>query len=94
MTSLFHFEDKVHRRGLSRAESTPLLFSRLLCQVLQHMGFLDEPRLERLRNSKASLTVDQWRLMHRSAPLPTEDQPATDIPTEEQPPPMEHIEEP
>ena len=47
MTSLFHFEDKVHRRNLTRAESTPLLFSRLLCQVLEHIGFLVEPRLER-----------------------------------------------
>ena len=31
MTSLFHFEDKVHRKSLPRAESTPLLFPRLLC---------------------------------------------------------------
>ena len=31
MTYLFHFEDKVHRRSLTRAESTPLLFPRLLC---------------------------------------------------------------
>ena len=31
MTSLFHFEDMVHRRSLSRAESIPLLFPRLLC---------------------------------------------------------------
>ena len=31
MTSLFHFEDKVQRRNLIRAESTPLLFLRLLC---------------------------------------------------------------
>ena len=31
MTSLFHFEDKVHRKSLTRAESTPLLFPRLLC---------------------------------------------------------------
>ena len=30
MTSLFHFEDKVHRRNLTRAESIPLLFTRLL----------------------------------------------------------------
>ena len=30
MTSLFHFEDKVHRRNLCRAESIPLLFPRLL----------------------------------------------------------------
>ena len=31
MTSLFHFKDKVHRKSLPRAESTPLLFLRLLC---------------------------------------------------------------
>ena len=31
MTSLFHFEDKVHRKSLPRAESMPLLFPRLLC---------------------------------------------------------------
>ena len=31
MTSLFHFEDRVHRRSLPRAESLPLLFPRLLC---------------------------------------------------------------
>ena len=57
MTSLFHFEDKVHHRSLSRAESTPLLFPRLLCQVLEHMGFPDEPRLERHRDSIASITL-------------------------------------
>ena len=39
MTSLLHFEDKVHRKGLARAESLPLLMSRLLCQVLEHLGF-------------------------------------------------------
>ena len=44
MTTLFHFEDKVHRKSLSQAESTPLLFSRLLFQVLEHIGFPDEPR--------------------------------------------------
>ena len=31
MTSLLHFEDKVHRKGLTRAESLPLLMPRLLC---------------------------------------------------------------
>ena len=97
MTSLFYFKDKVHRRGLSRAESTPLLFPRLLCQVLEHMGFPDEPRLERRRDSTASLTVGRWRLLPRSVPLPAKDQPAepaADISTEEQPPLVEHFEEP
>ena len=47
MTSLLHFEDKVHRKGLARAESLPLLMSRLLSQVLEHLGFPKEPRIER-----------------------------------------------
>ena len=34
MTSLFHFEDKVHCRNLNRVESIPLLFPRKLWQVL------------------------------------------------------------
>ena len=59
MTSLFHFEDKVHRKSLPRAESTPLLFPRLLCQVLEHIGFPDEPRSERRRDCEASFTIDR-----------------------------------
>ena len=98
MTSLFHFEDKVHRKSLPRVESTPLLFPRLLCQVLEHIGFPDEPRLERCRDCEAILTVDRWQLMPCSYHLPplgpAEDQSAIDIPVEEQPPPVEHIEEP
>ena len=94
MTSLFYFKDKVHRRSLSRAESTPLLFPRLLCQVLEHIDFPDEPRLERRRDCEASLIVDRWLLLPHSLPLPTEDQPAADIPVDEQPPPVEHIGEP
>ena len=46
MTSLMHFEEKVHRKGLVRAESLPLLMPRLLCQVLEHLGFPEEPRIE------------------------------------------------
>ena len=98
MTSLFHFEDKVHRKSLPQAESMPLLFPRLLCQVLEHIGFPDEPRLERHHDCEAILTVDQWQLMprsfHLSPPGTAEDQPAADILTEEQPPPVEHIGEP
>ena len=97
MTSLFHFEDKVHRRNLTRAESTPLMFPRLLCQVLEHIGFLAEPRLEYRRDCEAILTVDRWKIMPRSYHLPppdlVEDQPTVDLPTEEQPPPTVHTEE-
>ena len=98
MTAMFHFEDKVHRKNLTRAESTPLLFPRLIWQVLEHIGFPTEPKLERRRDCEAILTVDRWQIMPRSYhfwPLgPTEDQPAVDIPTEEQPPTAEHIGEP
>ena len=47
MTSLLHFEEKVHYKGLARAESLPLLMPRLLSQVLEHLGFPEEPRIER-----------------------------------------------
>ena len=47
MTALLHFEDKVHRKGLVRAEGLPLLMPRLLSQVLEHLGFPEEPRIER-----------------------------------------------
>ena len=62
-TSLFHFEDKVHRKNLTQAESIPLLFPRLLCQVLEHMGFHAEPRLECSRDCEAILIVDKWQIL-------------------------------
>ena len=98
MTSLFYFEDKVHRRNLTRAESTPILFPRLLYQVLEHIDFPAEPRIERYRDCEAILTIDRWQIMPRSYHLPpldlAEDQSAVDLPTKVQPPPTVHIEEP
>ena len=58
MTFLFHFEDRVHRWSLPCAESMPLLFPRLLCQILEHIRFPAERRLERRRGCEATLTVD------------------------------------
>ena len=43
MIALLHFEDKVHRKGLVRAEGLQLLMPRLLSQVLEHLGFSVEP---------------------------------------------------
>ena len=60
MTSLFHFEDKVHRRNLSRVEAIPLLFPRLLSQVLEHLGFPTEPHLKRRRVCEAIFTLEKW----------------------------------
>ena len=87
MTSLFNFEDKVHRRSLPRVESMPLLSARLLCQVLEHIDFPEEPRLKRRRDYEAVLTINRWHTMPRSyhlpPPDPAEDQPADDIPPED-----------
>ena len=47
MNSLLHFEKKVHRKDLARAETFSLLIPRLLSQVLKHLGFLEEPHIER-----------------------------------------------
>ena len=47
MTAVLHFEEKVHRKDLAQVEAMPLLMVRLLCQVLEHLGFPEEPRIER-----------------------------------------------
>ena len=47
MTAFLHFEENVHHKGLARAEAIPLLMPRLLCHVLEHLGFSEEPRIER-----------------------------------------------
>ena len=98
MTALFHFEDRVHRQSLPRFESKPFLFPRLLCQVLEHIGFPNEPQLERRHDCEATLTVDRWQAMPRGFHLPPsgpdKDQPAAEIPLEDLPPIAEHTEEP
>ena len=73
MTSLFHFEDKAHRRNLTRAESLPFMFPRLLCQVSKHMGFPAEPRLEHRQHCKAILTVKRWQSLLRAHNLSPQD---------------------
>ena len=63
MTSLMHFEEKVHRKDLVRAENIPLLMPRLLCQVLEHMGFPEEPRIERRVRCPLVMSVEQVMTM-------------------------------
>ena len=63
MTSLMHFEEKVHRKGLVRAESLPLLMPRLLCQVLEHLGFPEEPRIERRIRCPLVLSMERVMVM-------------------------------
>ena len=73
MASLFHFEDKVHHRNLTRVEAIPLLFTRLLFQILEHLGFLEEPRLERRRVCQDILTIDKWPRLPRTHHLSPHD---------------------
>ena len=74
MTALLHFEDKVHRKGLARAESIPLLMPRLLGQVLEHLGFPEEPRIERSIRCPQVLTMERAMVMSISFLLQQQDQ--------------------
>ena len=60
MDALLYFKEKVHRKKLQRADAIPLLFSRLLCHVLEHIGYPTEPHLERRHHFREHFTLDQW----------------------------------
>ena len=47
MAALLYFEEKIHRKKLLRADAIPLLFPRLLYQILEHLGYPSEAQLER-----------------------------------------------
>ena len=74
MTALLHFEDKVHRKGLARAESLPLLMPRLLSQVLEHLGFPEEPCIERRIRCPQVLSMERALVMPISFLLQQQDQ--------------------
>ena len=74
MTSLLHFEDKVHQKGLARAESLPLLMPRLLSQVLEHLGFPEEPRSEWRTSCTQVLSTERSLYMPISFVLQQQDQ--------------------
>ena len=74
MTALLHFEDKVHRKGLARVESIPLLMPRLLFQVLEHLGFPEEPRIEIRVKCPQVLSMERAMVMPISFLLQQQDQ--------------------
>ena len=74
MTALLHFEDKVHRKGLARVESIPLLMPRILSQVLEHLGFPEEPCIERRIRCPRVLTMERAMVMPISFLLQQQDQ--------------------
>ena len=74
MTSLLDFEEKVHRKGLARAEGLPLLMPRLLSQVLEHLGFPEEPCIERRISYTQVLSTERSLYMSISITLQQQDQ--------------------
>ena len=60
MAALLYFEEKVHRKKLLRADAIPLLFPRLICQILEHLGYPSEPQLEHRRIFLEIFTLDKW----------------------------------
>ena len=76
MVVLIYFEEKVHRKKLLRADAIPLLFPRLLCQFLEHLGYPSDPQLERRRICREVFTLDKWtnmtayRVEHPEFPQP------------------------
>ena len=90
MTSLFHFEEKIHRKNLNRSETIPLLFPRMLSHVLEHLGFPTEPYREHRRVCEATFTVEKRQFMLEASLLttypPVEADPQIDPPQVQQPP--------
>ena len=98
MIALLHFEDKVHRKGLVRAEGLPLLIPRLLSQVLEHLGFAEEPRIERkirctqVLSMERSLTMPIYFILQQQDQEEVADEIAEDPPRGEDPVPEVEVE--
>ena len=88
MTYLLHFKEKVHRKGLARAETFPLLMPRLLSQVLEHMGFPEEPHIERRISCTQVLSTERSLYMPISIILQQQQEATNDV--AEDPPRGEH----
>ena len=88
MAALLHFEEKVHTRHLARADSIPLLFPRLLCHVLAHMGFPADPRSEPRRHCQESFALEQWNQvwLHQHSPELPEPREVPPAPSTSDPP--------
>ena len=98
MAALLHFEDKVHRKGLVRAEGLPLLMPRLLSHVLEHLGFPEEPRIERrisctqVLSMERSLTMPIYFVLQQQDQEEVPDEVAEDPPRGEDPVPEVEVE--
>ena len=86
MTALLHFKENVHRKGQTLAA---LLMPRLLCKVLEHLGFPDEPRIERRQSCPTIVSLERTLSMPLSFLFHQQedvvDDYAEDLPRGEQP---------
>ena len=92
MTTLLHFEEKVHRKDLARVEAFPLLMLRLLSQVLEHLGFPEEPRIEQLVSCPQVLSTERSLYMPFSIILQQQAEAADDV-AEDPPRPEQPVSE-
>ncbi|RVW71459.1 hypothetical protein CK203_057546 [Vitis vinifera] len=92
MAALLYFEEKVHKKKLQRADCIPLLFPRLLCQVLEHLGYPSEPQQERKRICREPFTLDKWNNMTAyKIDQPGQPQPAARRASPRHPPEVLHL---
>ena len=92
MVVLLHFEEKVHRKQLHRADTIPLLFLRLLCHILEHMGYPTEPQLERRHHYREHFTLDKWtQLKSYSALLASPPRPTPPVPPQTEQPQQDKL---
>ena len=89
MTVFLHFEEKVHRKDLTREEAIPLSIPRFLCHVLEHLGFPEEPCIDRRQSCPVILSLERTLSMPLSFLLHQQeevvDDYAEDLPRGEQP---------
>ena len=90
MAALLYFEEKVHRKKLLRADAIPFLFPRLLCHIMEHLGYPSEPQHERKRICREIFTLDKWTSMTAYDAEPR----ALAGPEHPEIPHLEHLEEP
>ena len=81
MAVLLHFEEKVHRKQLHRADTIPMLFLRLLCHILEHISYPTKPHLEHYHHCREHFTLEKWtQLAGYSEPIATPPRSASPMP--------------
>ena len=68
MAVLLYFEEKVHKKKLQRADTILVLFLRLLCHILEHMGYPTEIHLKCRQHCRERFTLDKWTQLEGYAP--------------------------